>query len=98
MGVHENLTGAQRAARFRAAKRAQGLRPRQFWLPDLRDPAVRVAFAQEAVEINRRDRADGTMEYLESLTDEIMGREPDYDWGPDGPPEATRVSATRTSE
>ena len=90
MGVHENLTGAQRAARHRAAKRAQGLRLRQFWLPDLRDPAVRAAFAQEAVEINRRDRADGTMEYLQSLTDDVMSSEPDYDWGPNGPPEATR--------
>ena len=27
MGVQETLTGAQRAARYRAAKRAQGLRP-----------------------------------------------------------------------
>src|SRR5687767_2137181 len=50
-GTHHSLTGAQRAARYRAAKRAQGLRLRQFWLPDLRDPAVRAAFAREAVEI-----------------------------------------------
>jgi hypothetical protein len=33
MGVHENLTGAQRAARYRAAKRAQGLRLKQIWVP-----------------------------------------------------------------
>jgi hypothetical protein len=47
-------------------------------LPDLRDPAVRAAFAQEAAQINRRDRADGTMEYLESLTDEMMASLPPY--------------------
>ena len=72
MGVHENLTGAQRAARYRAAKRAQGLRLKQIWVPDLRDPKVREAIRQSAAEINRRDRLDGTMEYLESLSDEIL--------------------------
>ena len=72
MGVHENLTGAQRAARYRAAKRAQGLRLKQIWVPDLRDPKVREEIRQSAAEINRRDRLDGTMEYLESLSDEIL--------------------------
>ena len=84
MGVHHNLTGAQRAARYRAAKRAQGLRLKQFWLPDLRDPAVREEIRRSAEEINRRDRADGTMEYLESLTDEVMDSLPPY--GSDDPP------------
>jgi hypothetical protein len=78
MGVHENLTGAQRAARYRAAKRAQGLRLKQIWVPDLRDPKVRDQFRRSAAEINRRDRADGTMEYLESLYNETMdGLAPD---------------------
>ena len=52
------------------------LTPRQR--PDLRDPAVRAAFAQDAVEVNHRDRADGTMEYVESLTDEMMASLPPY--------------------
>ena len=78
MGVQENLTGAQRAARYRAAKRAQGLRLKQVWVPDLRDPKVREEIRRSAAEINRRDRADGTMEYLESLTDEMMASLPPY--------------------
>ncbi len=86
MGAHENLTGAQRAARFRASKRAQGLRLKQFWLPDLRDPAVREQIRREVEEMNRRDRAAGVMDYIESLTDEVLSSLPDYDWGPDGPP------------
>jgi hypothetical protein len=45
MGVH-GLSGAQRA-RFRAAKRAQGLRLKQIWVPDLRDPKVREQFRRE---------------------------------------------------
>ena len=69
MGVQETLTGAQRAARYRAAKRAQGLRLKQIWVPDLRDPKVRDRFRREGAEINRRDRADGTLEYLDTLYD-----------------------------
>ena len=34
MGFEKPLTGAERVARRRAALRAQGLRPRTFWLPD----------------------------------------------------------------
>jgi Protein of unknown function (DUF3018) len=78
MGVHENLTGAQRAARYRAAKRAQGLRLKQFWVPDLRDPKVRDRFRRSAAEINRRDRADGTLEYIDSLADELLASLPPY--------------------
>ena len=76
MGVHENLTGAQRAARHRAAKRAQGLRLKQFWVPDVRNPKVREEIRRSAAEINRRDKADGTMAYLESLYNEAMDAMP----------------------
>jgi hypothetical protein len=78
MGVHENLTGAQRAARYRAAKRSQGLRLKQIWVPDLRDPKVREGIRRSAAEINRRDQADGTMAYLESLSDELLDALPPY--------------------
>ena len=86
MGVHENLTGAQRAARYRAAKRAQGLRLKQIWVPDLRDPKVREEIRREVEEINRRDRESGIMAEIEAMADELMASLPDYDWGPNGPP------------
>ena len=78
MGKHENLTGAQRAARYRATKRAQGLRLKQVWVPDLRDPKVRAEIAREAAEINRRDRESGVMDYIESLNDELLASLPPY--------------------
>ena len=87
MGIHQNLTGAQRTARYRAAKRAQGLRLRQFWVPDLSDPKVQEQIRREVEEINRRDRESGIMDYLESIRAEVWANEPDYDWGPDGPPD-----------
>lgn len=86
MGVHENLTGAQRTARYRAAKRAQGLKLRQFWLPDLSDPEMREKITQSVAEINRRDRESGIMEEIDAMADEMLASLPPYDWG-DNPPE-----------
>jgi hypothetical protein len=90
MGKHENLTGAQRVAKRRAALRAQGLRPKQFWVPDLRDPRVRAEIQREGAEINRRDENTDVMAWLESLQAELWADEPDYDWGSNGPPEDIR--------
>jgi Protein of unknown function (DUF3018) len=86
MGVHETLTGAQRTARYRAAKRAKGLRLKQFWLPDLSDPDVREKIRQSVAEINRRDRESGVMEEIEAMAEEMLASLPPYDWG-DNPPE-----------
>ena len=78
MGVHENLTGAQRAARYRAAKRAQGLRLKQIWVWDLRNPKVREEIRREVEEINRRDRESGIMAEIEAMADEMMATLPSY--------------------
>ncbi len=78
MGKHENLTGAERAARFRAAKRAQGLRLKQFWVADLRKPEVREQIKREVAEINRRDRESGVMDYIESLNADLLASLPPY--------------------
>jgi Protein of unknown function (DUF3018) len=81
MGVHETLTGAQRTARYRAAKRAAGLKLKQFWLPDLTNPEVREKIRQSVAEINRRDRESGIMEEIDALADEMLASLPPYDWG-----------------
>jgi len=41
-------TAQQRMQARRARLRAQGLRPVQHWVPDLRDPKVRADIAREA--------------------------------------------------
>ena len=87
MGLHEKMTGAERVAKRRAALRARGLKLKQFWLPDLSNPNVLKQLSLEAKEINRRDAESDDMEFLESIRAEVWGSEPDYDWGPDGPPD-----------
>jgi Protein of unknown function (DUF3018) len=54
MGVHERMTGAERVAKRRAALRASGLRPRQIWLPDLRDPKVRADVRADAAALAKQ--------------------------------------------
>ena len=94
MGVHQNMTGAQRVAKRRAALRAQGLKLKQFWVPDLSNPTVRAQLSLEAKEINRLDAGSDVMEFLESISADIWDDEPDYDWGPDGPPGGSRPKDT----
>ena len=73
MGVHENLTGAQRAARYRAAKRAQGLRPRQVWVPDLRDPKVRARLQADAAALAAQaHRWADVIDDAEAMTGEVL--------------------------
>ena len=81
MGVHQNLTGAQRAARYRAAKRAQGLRLKQIWVPDLRDPKVHEGIKREVAAINANKQEAEYNRWLGTNYDELMADEPDYDWG-----------------
>ena len=43
----------QRMASRRERLRAQGLRPVQFWVPDLRDPKVRASIRREAASLSK---------------------------------------------
>lgn len=81
MGVHENLTGAQRAARYRAAKRAQGLKLKQIWVPDLNDPKVLAGIKREIAAINASKEEAEYNRWLDRNYDELMADEPPYDWG-----------------
>jgi Protein of unknown function (DUF3018) len=86
MGVCERMTGAQRVAKRRAALRAKGLKLRQYWVPDLRNADVRAQLAGEARTIRQMDATSGVGAYLESIRGDVWAGEPDYDWGPSGPP------------
>lgn len=82
MGIHENLTVAQRAARYRAAKRAQGMRRKESWIPDVRDPKV-IEGIRRSVESMRAGKEEKAVTaWIDSLHAEAMADEPDYDWGP----------------
>ena len=82
MGVHERLTGAQRAARRRLVLRAQGLRPIQLWVPDFRDPKVQARISADAASLKAQaHRWDEIVDDVEALAAELMADLPPFDWG-----------------
>jgi hypothetical protein len=77
------MTGAQRVAKRRAALRAQGLKPRTFWLPVIEPESFRKRVAEQCERLNRRGSFDEDMAFIEAIR---YIPEDDYDWGPGGPP------------
>ena len=84
MGKHETFTGAQRVAKRRAALRAQGLRPKQIWLPDLRDAKVRAAIQADAAALAAQShRWIDVLSDAEDMATEVLGGLPPFDWHDD---------------
>lgn len=94
MGVHKTITGAQRVAKRRAALRSQGLRPKQIWLPDLRDPKVLAEVRADAAALAAQaHRWNDLLSDVEDMTAEVLDALPPYDWGDD--PRGTPKPAAR---
>ena len=73
MGVHQNMTGAQRVARHRAAKRAQGLRLKQIWVPDLSSPVMRARLQADAAALAAQgNRWAHIVDDAEAMTAEVL--------------------------
>lgn len=73
MGIHEKLTGAQRTARYRAAKRAQGLRLKQIWVPDLSNPVMRARLQADAAALAMQGgRWADIIDNAEATTAEVL--------------------------
>jgi hypothetical protein len=70
MGYEKPLTGAERVAKRRAALRAQGLRPKTFWVPDTRTPEFRER-ARRTVEWLWMHQDEEAMAFVEAMTEEV---------------------------
>ena len=82
MGVQERLTGAERAAKRRAVLRAQGLRPIQLWVPDLRDPEVLARLRADAASLKAQaHRWDDILNDVEAFAVDTLAGLPPYNWG-----------------
>ena len=83
MGKHEPLSNAARAANWRAAMRAKGLRPKVYWLPDTSDPAWRAEAARQSHLAAQTDHAADDQAFIDSIS--ILDELPPYDWADDTP-------------
>ena len=73
MGVHETLTGAQRTARYRAAKRAKGLRLKQIWVPDLSNPVMLAKLRLDVASLAAQgNRWAGIVDDAEAMSAEVL--------------------------
>jgi len=62
-------TARERMAARRQRLRAQGLRPVQFWVPDLRDPKVRADLRRQGRLLARHPENAEIDAWIEAMTD-----------------------------
>jgi hypothetical protein len=72
-------TAQQRMAARRERLRAQGLRPVQHWVPDLRDPKVRAKLRQDGKRLAQHPENAEIDALIEAVYD--WNELPPYDWG-----------------
>lgn len=62
-----------RVATHRARLRAQGLRPIELWVPDVRSPAFKAEAFRQSTLVDQSGDAREALDLLESLRDEDAG-------------------------
>ncbi len=62
----------KRVAEYRARMRAQGLKPKTFWLPDVNSEEFRIAARKEALAIANSPTAKEDMDFIEAATNWIF--------------------------
>jgi len=70
MGKHERISSSrERVARRRAALRARGLKPKQFWLPDVTSPEFIAQARADAQAIAASQDSADAQAWLDSMVD-----------------------------
>lgn len=82
----KKTTSAARTRAWRARMRAQGLKPITIWTFDVNDPAFRARLAEDLRRLGKGDDEQRVLDEMEEHFAAAMADEPDYDWGPKGPP------------
>lgn len=64
----EAMAAKERVSAYRARMRAQGLRPVQIWVPDVRSPDSAVEAHRQSALAGAADRASDDMAFVEALS------------------------------
>ena len=73
------MTGAQRVAKRRATLRAQGLRPRTFWMPDTATEDFRRRAARACAAIDDAWNGGPQRGWVDAMIDDILSDHPPPD-------------------
>jgi hypothetical protein len=60
----------ERVSAYRARMRAQGLRPVQIWVPDVRSPDFAAEAHRQSELVAAADRASDDMDFVEAVSDD----------------------------
>ena len=60
----------ERVSAYRARMRAQGLRPVQIWVPDVRSPDFAAEAHRQSALVAAADRASDDMDFVEAISDD----------------------------
>lgn len=60
----------ERVSAYRARMRAQGLRPIQIWVPDVRSPEFNTEAHRQSVLVAAADSASDDMNFVEAVSDD----------------------------
>lgn len=63
-------TATDRMRAYRARQRAAGLRPVQFWVPDMRNPNVRKEIARQAALLDTHPETDAINDWLDAMLED----------------------------
>lgn len=64
------MTVRERVSAHRARMRAQGLRPVQIWVPDVRSPQFAAEAHRQSERVAAADRASDDLDFVEALSDD----------------------------
>lgn len=62
-------TAARKMSDYRARLRAQGLRPIQIWVPDVRAPQLAAEMRRQSILVRRRKSEREALEFIEAAGD-----------------------------
>ena len=63
---------AERMRAYRARQRAKGLRPVQYWVPDLRDPKVRKELEIQAALLDTHPETEAINDWLDTMLEACL--------------------------
>ena len=69
------LSTSEKAAKYRARLRAQGLRPIQIWVPDTRSKSLREEIRRQSLRVSKKDDSD-----LMDELDLAAAQTEDWEW------------------
>jgi len=73
MGYEKPLTGAERVAKRRAALRAQGLKPKTIWVPDVNSAEFRVRAERSCQWLwDRVPEEEQVMAFIDAMNAEVF--------------------------